>query len=47
MCCYVKNANGIERRSVRLGRCSDENVEICEGLSEGDEVVVTPKRADR
>lgn len=40
--CYVRSETGVERRSVELGRTNDKFVEIREGLSAGEEVVLNP-----
>ena len=40
---FVKTATGYERRDVTLGLYNDKAVEIHEGLSEGDEIVLNPK----
>ena len=40
--CYVRSTGGVERRLIKLGRSNDKFVEIREGLTEGDEVVLNP-----
>jgi multidrug efflux pump subunit AcrA (membrane-fusion protein) len=40
---FVKNDNGYERKAVTLGLYNDKMVEVRDGLSEGDEVVINPK----
>ncbi len=40
--CYVVNEYGIERRPVKVGEISEGELEITEGLSEGEEVVLEP-----
>ena len=44
--CYVKTTGGIERRRVRLGVRASPLVEICDGLSVGDQVVINPDVVD-
>jgi len=39
---YVDVSGKIERRRVTLGKTDDKFVEICEGVSEGDRVVLNP-----
>jgi multidrug efflux pump subunit AcrA (membrane-fusion protein) len=40
---FVKTPTGFDRRDVKLGLFNEKVVEVREGLSEGDEVVVNPK----
>jgi multidrug efflux pump subunit AcrA (membrane-fusion protein) len=40
---FVKTPTGYDRRPVKLGLYNEKVVEIREGLSEGDEVVINPK----
>jgi HlyD family secretion protein len=40
--CYVQSQSGVERRLVTLGSTNEELVEVTEGLSEGERVVVNP-----
>ncbi len=40
--CYVRSTRSVERRLIRLGRSNDKFVEIRDGLTEGDEVVLNP-----
>ena len=40
--CYVGIKSGVERRILKLGTTNDEFVEIREGISEGDRVVLNP-----
>ncbi len=45
--CYVDAVNGAERRPVKVGRRSGGCVEICEGLVEGERVVIKPMQSGR
>ncbi len=38
--CYVKVANGVERRDIEIGRSNDKFVHIREGIEEGERVVL-------
>jgi HlyD family secretion protein len=38
--CYVKTARGIERRGVKIGEGNEQNIQILEGLEEGEEVAL-------
>ena len=40
---YVKTATGYEEREIKLGLYNEKFVEIREGLTEGDEIVMNPK----
>jgi len=40
---FVKTPTGFDRREVKLGLYNEKSVEIREGLSENDEVVLNPK----
>lgn len=40
--CYVQAGDGIERRTVRIGRTNHELVHVLDGLHEGDNVVLNP-----
>jgi len=40
--CYLLNADGVERRTLRLGLTNDKFVEIREGVDEGARVVLNP-----
>jgi HlyD family secretion protein len=40
--CYVQARDGVERRTVRLGRTNNELVHVVEGLNEGDNLVLNP-----
>jgi RND family efflux transporter MFP subunit len=40
--CYVEDADGVQRRTVKLGRSNDRFVEVLDGLEEGDTVVLNP-----
>lgn len=40
---FVKANGGYEEREVKLGLANERMVEVTEGLSEGDEVVINPK----
>jgi Cu(I)/Ag(I) efflux system membrane fusion protein len=42
--CYVRTGKGLQERKVTLGARSDGNVEIKEGLKEGEEVLRAPGR---
>lgn len=42
MYCYVVNGSEPERREVKLGRMNEERAEVLSGLSEGDEVLMSP-----
>lgn len=44
--CYVARGSAIERREVVAGESDLEHVEITDGLSEGDVVLLTPGRLD-
>lgn len=38
--CYVKTPRGIERREVKVGEGNEQNIQILEGLEEGEEVAL-------
>lgn len=40
--CYVDNGEGVERRTVELGRNNDKFVQILNGIDQGDRVVLNP-----
>jgi HlyD family secretion protein len=40
--CYVAENNRLKRQSVKLGQTNDKFVQVCEGLSEGDQLVLNP-----
>lgn len=40
--CYVDNGNGIEKRTVELGRNNDKFVQIIDGIEAGDRTVLNP-----
>jgi HlyD family secretion protein len=40
--CYVAHHDWIERRAIRVGQGSRNLLEVLEGLSEGEDVVVNP-----
>ncbi len=40
--CYLPREDHLEPREVSLGQCTSDLIEITEGLSEGDEVVLNP-----
>jgi hypothetical protein len=42
--CFVKTANGTEQRQVETGAFNDNFVEVKQGLSEGEEVLLSPPR---
>ena len=45
--CYVTDGNnGLERREVKLGQASQDRLEVTEGLSEGEQVVLDPSSID-
>ncbi|AGA29114.1 efflux RND transporter periplasmic adaptor subunit [Singulisphaera acidiphila] len=45
--CYVTDGNhGLERREVKLGQASHDRLEVTEGLSEGEQVVLDPSSID-
>ncbi len=45
--CYVARADGLRRREVTIGQYHHDMIEVTEGLSEGDQVVMEPNRIDR
>jgi RND family efflux transporter MFP subunit len=38
--CYVKTGHGLERREVKIGEGNEQNIQILEGLQEGEEVAL-------
>lgn len=40
--CYVHSEEGVERRLIKLGRTNDKFVQVLEGLSVGDRVILNP-----
>jgi hypothetical protein len=38
--CYVHSDEGVERRLIKLGRSNDKFVQVIEGLSAGDRVIL-------
>jgi RND family efflux transporter MFP subunit len=40
--CFVDGSDGVERRGITLGKSNDKFVEIVEGVSEGERVVLNP-----
>ncbi|SIN78232.1 HlyD family secretion protein [Singulisphaera sp. GP187] len=45
--CYVTDGNNnLERREVKLGQASHDRLEVTEGLSEGEQVVLDPSTID-
>jgi HlyD family secretion protein len=42
--CYVASEDGLERREVKVGETTRDLVEVCEGLEEGEQVVLDPKQ---
>ena len=38
--CYVHSDEGVERRLIKLGRSNDKFVQVLEGLSVGDRVIL-------
>jgi HlyD family secretion protein len=40
--CYVAHEDGLERREVTLGEGTEDLLEICKGLHEGEQVVLNP-----
>jgi HlyD family secretion protein len=44
--CYVAGVDGLERRSVTLGRSNRELLEVTRGLSEGEQVVLRPEKIE-
>jgi HlyD family secretion protein len=40
--CWVKTAEGVNRRPIQLGDTNDEFTIVTAGLKEGDEVVLNP-----
>jgi HlyD family secretion protein len=44
--CYVSDGEGLERREIKLGQASQDRLEVTEGLSEGEQVVLDPSNID-
>jgi HlyD family secretion protein len=44
--CFVIRGDGLERRSVKLGRVTEAMTEVTEGLREGEQVVLSPHPQD-
>jgi HlyD family secretion protein len=44
--CYVSDGKGLERREVKSGQASQDRLEVTEGLSEGEQVVLDPSSID-
>jgi HlyD family secretion protein len=44
--CYVAGVDGLERRSVTLGRSNRDMLEVTKGLAEGEQVVLRPEKID-
>jgi HlyD family secretion protein len=44
--CYVAGVDGLERRSVTLGRSTTNLLEVTRGLHEGDQVVLSPDKIE-
>ena len=44
--CYVAGLDGLERRSVTVGRSNRNLLEITRGLAEGDQVVLSPDKIE-
>jgi multidrug efflux pump subunit AcrA (membrane-fusion protein) len=40
--CWVKTADGVQRRSLKLGATDDAFIVVKAGVAEGDEVVLNP-----
>jgi HlyD family secretion protein len=40
--CYVAENSRLKRQSVKLGQTNDKFVQVCEGLNEGDQLVLNP-----
>jgi HlyD family secretion protein len=40
--CYVDHEDSIERRPVKVTQATEDYLEVLEGLTEGEEVVVDP-----
>jgi HlyD family secretion protein len=38
--CYVKTGRGLERREVKIGEGNEQNIQILEGLQDGEEVAL-------
>ena len=38
--CYVKTGRGLERREVKIGEGNEQNIQILEGLEDGEEVAL-------
>ena len=44
--CFVVHEDGLERRQVKLGHSTQNILEISEGLSEGEQIVMNPALVD-
>jgi HlyD family secretion protein len=44
--CFVIHEDGLERREVKLGQVTSDLAEVTQGLAEGEEVVMNPRRED-
>ena len=44
--CYVASEDGLERREVKLGQATTDQLEVMEGLNEGEAVVLEPDKND-
>ncbi len=44
--CYVAGVDGLERRPVTLGRSTRDFLEVTQGLTEGEQVVLRPEKID-
>jgi HlyD family secretion protein len=44
--CFVMHEDGLERREVKLGQVTSDLSEITQGLEEGEEVVINPRKED-
>jgi HlyD family secretion protein len=42
--CYIAGEDGLERREVKIGEATRDLVEVCEGLEEGEQVVLDPSQ---
>jgi HlyD family secretion protein len=44
--CFVAHEDGLERRAVRIGDATRDLIEVCEGLDEGEQVVLSPNQLE-
>jgi HlyD family secretion protein len=44
--CYVARPDGLVRRKIKVGESNSDLLEVTEGISEGEEVVLDPSRID-